>query len=696
MAAQGLDAAEPPPAAKAKQMLDAIHGRWWNVYIGGSFATRIWSPSHVREYVQHGIRRFMLTYVGQQHGGEWHGTLTRERGLRDGREALEQARSFGYSGGVPLCLDIERPTFESRRTGMIEYARAWCEAVRAGGARPGIYANPEPLVAMHQGGVRADFVWIASWVTRHPGPHDPHSAIRGLPANLWSRPGQRAWQYAGAQNGTPCTVLGVDVDVSVSDLGCLAPPPGAVAKRAKGGAVARRRPAVHRKAQHDGALSPSPRRRAGSDRAVAPPAPRAGAQAPTLPQLVEQFQRLDAETERAWQRIEDYGRRSRRLLARAEAERQDGLPGIAASLRGIEHHLADLVDAEERELALAEHPTSPLAPAAHAADPPEGAAPAATTSAAGAPAAPTPSSAPQLADLPTAQLEARIHTLEDDLDRSRRERIARYARVEKRLRTEARGTTVEQLVTSRPAVARPAAAARRRRPRAAGPRGRAPAHAEDASSLQRSLNRFTQEFLRGIPPLRVDGVKGRETNKRVQTAKLYLGYRADARDATVTPEFVRRLRNPRSLRYANADTLARAARRRRRQRRDAARLDHVPIEGTPKHVIDAIVLPIAASCGIHLTPADVVVRNREHRLITTAGRRSDHKGPPTYAWAADMSNGSSPTPQMDELARRIARRLGIPWNGAGEVTAHGHGYRFQLFYRVPDHLDHVHFGLRVE
>src|SRR5215218_630968 len=502
MAAQELDAAEPPPGAKAKQMLDAIHGRWWNVYIGGRYATRIWSPSHVREYVQHGIGRFMLTYVGEQYGGEWHGTLTRERGLHDGREALQQARRFGYSGGVPLCLDIERPTFETRRAGMIEYARAWCEAVRAGGARPGIYANPEPLVAMEHGGVHADFVWIAAWVTRHPAPHDPHGAIRRMPANLWSRPGQRAWQYAGAQNGTACTVLGVDVDISVSDLACLAPPPGAVAAGPNGGAVAARRPALrkgdhgpvvvrltHRLStvrspgtgrpyldgsrrrfdatteaalkafQHEHGLpangtygrasarallaaakrgsgqrhgAPSPRPTARADRgrpATAPPVRGTDSQAPTLPQLVEQFQRLDAEAERAWQRIEAYGRRSRRLLTRAEAERQDGLPGIAASLRGIEHHLADLVDAEERELALAEYPPPPPAPAASAAGTTADTADLPAASATAPPVSP----APQLADLPTAQLETRIHALDEDLDRSRRERIARYARAEKRL-----------------------------------------------------------------------------------------------------------------------------------------------------------------------------------------------------------------------------------------------------------------------
>ena len=35
MGLQGLDRATAPSAAAAKKMLDAIGGRWWNVYIGG-------------------------------------------------------------------------------------------------------------------------------------------------------------------------------------------------------------------------------------------------------------------------------------------------------------------------------------------------------------------------------------------------------------------------------------------------------------------------------------------------------------------------------------------------------------------------------------------------------------------------------------------------------------------------------------
>jgi hypothetical protein len=812
MAAQGLDKASPPSGALAKQMLEAIHGRWWCIYYAGHYRTdKSWSPAHVRDYVRHGIDRFMLTYVGQQWGNRMAGTLTRAQGQQDGRDALAAARAFGWSGHVPLCLDVEGSTWARRRAGTIEYAHAWCETVRAGGARPGLYANPDPLVGMLQGGVHADFVWIAKWVTLHAGPRDPH-AIDGFPANLWSRPGQRAWQYGGAQGRTPCTVLGHAVDISVADLECLAPPPGGV--RA-GAASVRRRQALRRGAHGAGVVrlthrlsivrSPStgrpyldgPRKRfdaraqaalsafqhdhglhangvydASSARALLTVAKRqkgrathphphqrlpthAGAAAgraaarragaPTLPQLVEQFERLDAEAHLAWQRIEAYGKRSQRLLARADAERRAGLPGIAASLRGIERRLGELVDAEQHELLVEQQELlieqqelaveqreleimqgeqlGAPAPASVGTAPAVGTPVPTATSAAqpvepppaphvgdGAGPPPLPAVAPErsLVELTTVELDARIDSLEDGLELARRERIARYARQQKRLRREAEGTSVAPLLERKAAPAAPhpeagpvtphAAAGRQavRRPRHGRTRRHAPAEHEDASSLQQSLNGFTQKLLRGVPPLRVDGVKGAETKKRIQTAKFYLGYGHDERTTAVTPDFVRRLRHPRSTRYADARTLARAARRRRRQRRAALRLAHAPIEGTPKHVIDTIVLPIAAACGIVRTPAEIVAANAAHSLLTDSGKRSDHKGPPDHAWAADMSNGTSPTPQMDELARRLAARFGIPWNGSGLRTTSGHGYRFQLIYREAGHYNHVHFGLKAE
>ncbi len=52
------------------------------------------------------------------------------------------------------------------------------------------------------------------------------------------------------------------------------------------------------------------------------------------------------------------------------------------------------------------------------------------------------------------------------------------------------------------------------------------------------------------------------------------------------------------------------------------------------------------------------------RSILSSG--SDHHVSQKMAFAADLSNGSSPTPQMDKTARDIARALGHPgWRGGG-------------------------------
>ena len=239
---QGLDRGAAPPAATAKKMLDTIDGRWWCVYIGGPYySIDGWSPEIVREYVRHGIDRFMLTYVGQQAGGQYKtGELTRARGQKDAREALALAKTYGYTGDFPLCLDVENSTFNHSQSKTIEYTRAWCATVLEAGARPGVYANPAPLQAMAKGKVPADFVWVASWVSTTASRRDPHAAP-GIPANLWERPGQRAWQYGGILNGKPCNILGFNVDINVADLGCLAPPPDGIKKPARKRARALRR-----------------------------------------------------------------------------------------------------------------------------------------------------------------------------------------------------------------------------------------------------------------------------------------------------------------------------------------------------------------------------------------------------------------------------------------------------------------------
>lgn len=118
---------------------------------------------------------------------------------------------------------------------------------------------------------------------------------------------------------------------------------------------------------------------------------------------------------------------------------------------------------------------------------------------------------------------------------------------------------------------------------------------------------------------------------------------------------------------------------------------------TPQSIIDEIVIPMAQGHGINVTPASVTAANHRHSPRTLSGNISDHNGPPSRAWAADMSNGNSPTPEMDALARDLAHQFGIPWNGSGAKSVTRDGFRYQLIYRSlvgGNHFNHVHFGVK--
>jgi hypothetical protein len=124
----------------------------------------------------------------------------------------------------------------------------------------------------------------------------------------------------------------------------------------------------------------------------------------------------------------------------------------------------------------------------------------------------------------------------------------------------------------------------------------------------------------------------------------------------------------------------------------------LPSKGTPKQIIDGIVLPLARANGISVTAASVAAANAQHGP-TVSGSRSDHQGPPEEAWAADMSNGVL-TREERKLAADLAARFSIPWSGTGLATVTHGDYRYQLIYGVTgaanggDHRNHVHFGVR--
>ncbi|HMJ94794.1 MAG TPA: glycoside hydrolase domain-containing protein [Thermoleophilaceae bacterium] len=623
MTLQGLDRQVAPAADLAKRMLDQIGGGWWNVYIGGPESGPGWSPEVVREYARHGIDHFMLTYVGRQK----HGPLTAAQGKADAIEALKIAESYGYSGSFPLCLDVEISTYESARTKTIAYAKAWCSTVRSAGARPGIYANPAPLKGMSDAKVPAEFVWVASWQSHEPAPHDPH-AIPQLPHELWSKPGERAWQYAAEFGNRKCQILGLDVDINVADVGCLATAPGAQHghqqhRVATGARLVRRGSRGKAVQQLTRRLSFVPSKKTGHPYLDGPRGS-LGPEAETALKAFQSEHRLDADGV--------YGPDTAIALARAiqleRSRRQGGQKGHvkerkpaaktngkerrpAASLRGLidevrrldaqtdhawqrlvaygtaRQHLAEKVG-EGRDPGIAEitailrrmqqtletlvtleqrelalEQTAVAEPAAHAVE--AGAATLATKVGAGDNGTGAASAlSPAPPPLRLDQLtDAQLQDRIDRLDRA----ISRSRMVLMRRYVEAEKTlgvlTPRRQTT--PHQTTPTTP-KQTKPRRARRRKAGPPPQEHIKELQNVLNRFTGKYLENVAPLMVDGVEGAATKLRIRRVKYYLGYRgAQQRSDAVTPKLVQHIEHPRSPRNANPAMLARALARRRKQ-----------------------------------------------------------------------------------------------------------------------------------
>jgi hypothetical protein len=90
---------------------------------------------------------------------------------------------------------------------------------------------------------------------------------------------------------------------------------------------------------------------------------------------------------------------------------------------------------------------------------------------------------------------------------------------------------------------------------------------EEVKQLQREMNRFTRRFLRKMAPIRVDGVRGYATDRRIVTCKYHLGYTGDAqRSASLPPKFREELDRPKSDELLPAAAVQRGEERRREHR----------------------------------------------------------------------------------------------------------------------------------
>lgn len=138
-------------------------------------------------------------------------------------------------------------------------------------------------------------------------------------------------------------------------------------------------------------------------------------------------------------------------------------------------------------------------------------------------------------------------------------------------------------------------------------------------------------------------------------------------------------------------------------------LANVDSKMTPKEIIDRLVLPKARAHGMAtgIDPAGVVAANAAHSTnVAGSSNISMHKGPPDQAWAVDMSNGGSPTPEMDALCDDLLSSFEMgalpnPNSTGGMennlVNANHGSFKYQLLYRTitgGNHYNHVHFGIR--
>ncbi|HUJ61241.1 MAG TPA: glycoside hydrolase domain-containing protein [Kofleriaceae bacterium] len=222
MVLRGVDRASAFSETEAKTLADSDGVKWTGVYIGGPCSAGSgWTKTLLTQLASSVGWTFMPIYVGQQTSSICgRDTLTAAQGTSDGQAAVTIMASFGWAAGqnIPVCLDLEAGSYSANPSGSLAYAKAWRDAVQAGGYLAYLYSNPTAINALYDANVQFDGAWPASWFYTGFANVSPSDLTQlGTRYN-----GQdRAWQYAGS-----FAVSGAgDVDGDTSDL-LLAPAPG--------------------------------------------------------------------------------------------------------------------------------------------------------------------------------------------------------------------------------------------------------------------------------------------------------------------------------------------------------------------------------------------------------------------------------------------------------------------------------------
>jgi hypothetical protein len=217
----GFDTCATPSPAQMSAWSSSPY-RAIGVYIGGIntvCAQRNLNHSWVRQELASGWHLAPL-YVGPQAQGSVCYRCTSiepkqasGQGVAAANDAIQHARSLGFSSGSPIYYDLEayRPT-KPVTASVLAFFRAWTRQLHAHGYTSGFYSSAlsgitDLVRAYRTGFPEPDDIWIANWNHKRTT-RDPH-----VPAHYWAHH-QRLHQFEGPHSETYDGVtLNIDGDV---------------------------------------------------------------------------------------------------------------------------------------------------------------------------------------------------------------------------------------------------------------------------------------------------------------------------------------------------------------------------------------------------------------------------------------------------------------------------------------------------
>ncbi len=89
---------------------------------------------------------------------------------------------------------------------------------------------------------------------------------------------------------------------------------------------------------------------------------------------------------------------------------------------------------------------------------------------------------------------------------------------------------------------------------------------------------------------------------------------------------------------------------------------------------------------------NLIVSQKRSKLLTSSGKVSDHFKGNLSSYAIDIKASGS---DGDALLSYIMSRFGYPeYKGGSWFSVNRDGYRYQIGWKVPNHFDHIHIGVK--